>query len=173
MSDPSGIQAVTDSLCALLRDSMVQDSITVAARPLDRTPDLDPPFVNLFLYRVTEGAHVRNHDLTSLPGMVERGHPPLSVDLHYLMTVAGRDPADDSGAHRVLGAAMLAFHSHPVIPREHRGPGSDPQDALELLRVTLEPVSMGEVSTLWTAATTPYRLSVGYRVTGVLLEPTH
>lgn len=167
MSDFTGIQAVTDSLCELLRDTLVEKDITVTARPLDVTPDLDPPFVNLFLYRVTENAHVRTVDPIGLPGMLPQGHPRLALDLHYLLTVEGQDPEDDSGARRVLGDAMLTFHNNPMIPWEAAILDADPPHEIELLRVTMEPMSMADVSTLWTAATKPYRLSVGYVVTGV------
>lgn len=172
MADFSGIQAVTETLRRLLLDRMQEHAaltdVTTSSPDRDDTPD--GPWVNLFLYRITENAELKNQDLPGRGGPLSLGRPPLSVNLHYLVTTTGLDSADTRGAHRVLGDVMLTLHDHPIIAKDD--PVLDPglQQEVELLKITLEPLSAEELSNIWTATTAPYRLSVAYRVTVVQLE---
>lgn len=172
MADFTGIQAVTETLRQLLLERMQEQAaltdVTTFSPDTDDTPD--GPWVNLFLYRITESADLKNQDLPGRGGSLSYGHPPLSVNLHYLITTMGLDSADTRGAQRVLGDAMLTLHDHPVIAKDD--PVLDPglQQEVELLKITLEPLSAEELSNIWTATTAPYRLAVAYRVTVVQLE---
>ena len=98
------------------------------------------------------------------------GRAPLSVNLYYLVTTMGLDSTDTRGAHRVLGDVMLTLHDHPAVAKDD--PVLDPglRQEVEQLKITLEPLATEELSNLWTATTSPYRLSVVYRVTVVQLE---
>lgn len=172
MADFSGIQAVSSTLRALLSTRMQEAAaltdVTTARLDLDEPPE--GPWVNLFLYRVSESAELKNQDLPGTVGSLALGHPPLSLDLHYLVTAQGLDPDDDRGGHRVLGDAMLVLHDHPVIAKDD--PLLDPglQDEVELLTITLDPLGLEQLTNLWTATTAPYRLSCAYKVTVVQLE---
>jgi Pvc16 N-terminal domain/IPT/TIG domain len=174
MADFSGIQAVTETLRRLLLDRMHERAtltdVTTASLDTDEAPD--GPWVNLFLYRITENAELKNQELSGMGGPLSLGHPPLSVNLHYLVTTMGLDSADTRGAHRVLGDVMLTLHDHPVVAKDD--PVLDPglRQEVELLKITLEPLATEELSNIWTATTAPYRLSVAYRVTVVQLEST-
>jgi hypothetical protein len=174
MADFSGIQAVTATLRGLLLERMDEAAaLTDVTTSTPRTDDIpDGPWVNLFLYRVVENAELRNQDLPGNTSPMALGHPPLSLDLHYLLTAQGLDAEDDRGAHRVLGDAMLTLHDHPVIAKDD--PILDPvlQGEVELLKITFEPVGLEQLSNLWAATTAPYRLSVAYRVTVIQLEST-
>jgi len=172
MSDFTGVQAITATLREILLQRMAEPpTITAAGLNVDIS-DVDPPILNLFLYRITESAGLKNKDLPDMAGPLSLGRPPLSLELHYLITATGLDPNDDRGAHRVLGDAMLTLHDHPIIAKDD--PLLDPalQNAAELITVTMEQLDTEELSKIWTAATAPVRLCTGYKVTVVQLEST-
>ena len=172
MADFSGIEAVTSTLRELLiQRSHDLPTVTVAPPDVD-VPDTDPPLANLFLYRVSSNAALANQQLDARAGPASLGPPPLSLDLHYLLTASGISTHDDRGAHRVLGDAMLTLHDHPLVPKDD--PLLDPSlsNEVELLKITLESLDVEELSKIWTATTAPYRVGVGFRVTVVQLEST-
>lgn len=172
MADFSGVQAVTNTLRAILLNRMAEaGALTdVLTTRLDSDELPNGPWVNLFLYRVAESAELKNQDLPGATAPMSLGHPPLSLDLHYLVTAEGADPDDTRAAQRVLGDAMLTLHDTPIIPKDD--PLLDPglHGEVEHLSVTLEGPQMETLTNLWTAATAPYRLSASYKVTVVQLE---
>ena len=78
--------------------------------------------VNLFLYRVTENGYLQNQEIPGRGGS-DYGHPPLSLNLHYLLTAYGSDlipgatPAttDEKLAQFLLGSAMRVLHDVPIV----------------------------------------------------------
>lgn len=174
MADFSGIQAVTSTIRALLLNRMAEAAALSDVTTLSpAAPDLpDGPWVNLFLYRVTENAELKNQDLPGATGPLALGHPPLSLDLHYIVTAQGRDADDTRAAQRVLGDAMLVLHDHPVVAKDD--PLLDPglQNEVELLKITLDPLGTEALSNLWTATTAALRLGATYKVTVAQLEST-
>lgn len=181
MSDHTAIAAVTRTLQTLLEDR-TDPSLRVAAKP----PDADPPdqiadgrYLNLYLYRVVESPFLKNQDLpgTGHPGAY--GHPPLSLELHYLLTPMGDDETDDLALQEMLGNAMLAIHDLPVVTEQVlRQGGGNPQPILdpvligeyEEVKITLEPISVEDLGNLWSAFMDPYRLSVAYEARVVQIE---
>ncbi|HVT57262.1 MAG TPA: Pvc16 family protein [Thermoanaerobaculia bacterium] len=131
--------------------------------------------VNLFLYQSSLDAAWRNQDV---PGRAKSGEAvaPLPLNLYYLLTAYSGDP-EDLRSHSLLGQAMRIFHDHPVLGAAEIAsataanlPGSDLQDQVERVRIVPQPLSTEEISKLWTAFQTPYRLSAAYLVSVVLLE---
>ena len=82
--------------------------------------------------------------------------------------------------HELLGKAMSTLHDHSVLgPRRHpqrarprRCPRSDLDRQLERIRITLQPLTLEEISKLWTGFATQYRLSAAYEVAVALIEST-
>jgi hypothetical protein len=167
MADFAGIEAVTSTLRQILMQRTQEPPSVTTAPPDVEVPDVVPPLVNLFLHRIGQNVALQNQ--TQPPGTL--GQPPLALNLHYLLTARGSNPNDDRGVHRVLGDAMLTMHEHALIPKDD--PLLDPGmvGEVELLKVTVEPLDVEELSKIWTATTAPYRLTVGYVVTVVRLEP--
>lgn len=130
--------------------------------------------LNLFLYQTVMNGAWRNLDMPLQVRSGESGAPPLALNLHYLATAYGRGESDnDTVSHRVLGGAMSVLHDHPLLGRGEIGvalPGNDLGDQFERLRIT--PLAMGveELSKLWTAFQTQYRVSAAYQVTVVLID---
>jgi hypothetical protein len=104
----------------------------------------------------------------------ETGRPPLPLNLFYLVT-AFQDDKDDVKTQALLGRAMSILHSHPVLgPAEIKDAlaGSDLHEQIERIRVTLHPLSVEEMTKLWTVFQTQYRMSAAYQASVVLIEST-
>jgi len=104
----------------------------------------------------------------------------LALTLHYLLTAFGKD--NDTTlpfGHHLLAKAMSILYDHALLgPDEIRAatsatfPGSDLDKQIERVRITLQPMSLEEISKLWTGLVTQYRLSVGYEVSVMLIDST-
>jgi hypothetical protein len=125
------------------------------------------PRLSLFLYHIEPDGHLRNqHFLPS--GSAGLLFPPFPVSLRYLITPL--DDAEDQN-QLVLGRIMQFLHDRPEIDRLDTEPldnsfgGSSPE-----LRISFEPLSMEQLSHVWSALNTAYRLSIAYNVRVVAVD---
>jgi Pvc16 N-terminal domain len=128
--------------------------------------------LNLFLYHTLPNAAWRNRDLPSQVKPGETGQPPLALNLYYLITAYGAGD-DETRSHRWLGEAMQTLHDHALLgSQEIRDalPDNDLYEQIERVRITLQPLSLEEMSKLWTTFQTQYRISVAYEASVVLIE---
>ncbi|MGP6159679.1 MAG: DUF4255 domain-containing protein [Vulcanimicrobiaceae bacterium] len=182
MSNALGIAAVTATLRNLLQQGiqletdLVDTTVTTMVPDRARNSADTANQVNLFLYQTMPNAAWRNLDVPSRVRPGETGYPPLALNLYYLLTVYGRD--DDQSqpySHELLGRAMSILHDHPVLGADEIQaalPGNDLYTQIERIRFTLQPLSVEEIYRLWTGFETPYRPSVSYEATVVLIEST-
>jgi len=189
MSNHLAISAVTYGLKYILENALSKDfstDFTVSLLPLDNGKLKKDPFqLNVFLYRVTHNPAWRCEDLPTRRAdgtMITK--PQLALDLHYLLTAYGKvDDKDDPGCHSILGSAMAALHSRPILTRNiinnmlDNGDTpdwlkkSDLADQIELARFTPDSLNLEELSKLWSVfSETPYRVSVGYKASVVLID---
>lgn len=161
--------------------------VDVVSLPPEHVPQgqNDGPRLNLFLYRVAQNAALRNASLPSLDarGRSRIAHPPLALDLHYLLTAYG---SAELQTEILLGYAMQRLHENAVLDRGRideilgaPGPAPDPFPALrttglaqqlEMVKVTPASLNLDELSKLWTALKSNYRTSAAYQATVVLIE---
>lgn len=180
MSNVLAIAATTRTLRNLLLARMpVLDTdlndLEVTLQPPDvARKGISKAQLNLFLYQVVYNAGWRNMDM---PGRVRPGEtaqPALALNLHYLITAWGRGDSDiDAVSHRVLAAAMSTLHDRPVLDGDdirNALPDNDLADQIERVRLTALPQSVEEISKLWTAFQTNYRVSSAYEATVVLID---
>jgi hypothetical protein len=141
--------------------------ITIAPPDVQHA-DVPGQHVNLFLYKIDENASLKNMDLPGRTSAGAYGRPPLALDLHYLMTAYGDNEEDHVAAQEILGDAMRVLHDNGVV----LGVVLDPvlRDEFENVKLYLEPLSLEELSKIWSALTLPMRLSSCYRVTVVQIE---
>src|SRR6516164_6550903 len=109
MSTYKAIRAVSSTLHDLLTNEMEDGPISVTLLP----PDIAPTTatgkrINLYLYLITENQFLKNQEIPGegYPGAY--GNPPLSLNLHYLMTgFSDTDTGDDRDlfAQETLGDA--------------------------------------------------------------------
>jgi hypothetical protein len=182
MSNSLAIASVTATLRSLLATGLAAEpdlsDAQVTAQPLDKARDAAATVnqLNLFLYLISPNAAWRNQDL---PGRVRPGEvasPPLALNLFYLLSAYGRDNDVDSPfSHMLLGQAMSILYDHPVLGQAEIAaalPGSDLGNQIERVRITLQPLSIEDISKLWAGFQMQYRLSVAYEVAVVLIDTT-
>jgi hypothetical protein len=183
MSNALAVAAVTVTMQAILGNGVTADpdltDTTVTVLPLDKARGSNTANqLNLFLYQILPDAAWRNMNIPSQVGPLESGTPPLALSMYYLLTAFGRD--NDTTApfgHHLLGQAMSVLYDHALLgPDEIRAatavplPASNLDKQIERLRITLQPLSLEEISKLWTGLATQYRLSVAYEVSVALID---
>ncbi len=111
--------------------------------------------LTLFLYRITQNEHLRSR---TTPADPPRANPPLSIDLHYLLTAWG----DDAFAEQaVMTWAMRELQMHPVLDSSSLSPdgGWGPADVVQLIPAEL---TSDELFRIWDLLAPKYRLTVSY-----------
>lgn len=134
--------------------------------------------VNIFLYQATPNTAWRNHDLPTRRGdgsLAQR--PQIALDLHYLLTFYGDETLLEP--QRILGSAVRALHAHPVLTRQEIRSavaatafltGSDLADEIETIKFSPQPLTLEELSKLWSVFfQTTYTLSMAYDASVVLI----
>lgn len=180
MSQPSAIAAVAATLRNLLVNGVTPDAdlndATVTTQPPDRARAAgnNANQLNIFLYQALPNAARRNMDL---PGRVNPGESamtPLALTLHFLITAYGRDnDLVQPFSLQLIGKAMSVLHDHAVLLADeikNALPGNDLFSQVEHVRVTLQPLSTEEIYRLWSGFQTPYRTSVAYEASVVLID---
>jgi len=196
MSDFRAIGGVSTTLQLLLADRMelpdglTSVPVTIGPPPFsskDADPRKEDPRVNIFLYRVTENGYLQNQEIPGRGSPGAYGHPPLSVNLHYLVTAYGSVQVpngggvmfDDTTSHFLLGSAMRVLHDLPVVTEmitTVRPPSGlvvlhdSLRDEFEQVKVTVEPLTLEDVTKVWTALALRFRLSAAYVVNVVQIE---
>ena len=117
----------------------------------------------LFLYHIDIDRHLRNQ--RPLPDRSDpslQRKPPLPLQFRYLFT-----PVDDDETinHLVLGRVLQSFHDQPFITSIAGQPiGDSFGGASAALRVKPDMLTVEQLSQLWNALSTPFRLSIGLLV---------
>lgn len=172
MSASTALGLVSESLRQLLIGEWRLDlrpDVTILA-PDEAATD---PRINLFLYRIMESPFMRNQDWRVRPGSPERITPaPLSVNLYYLMTAYAPTDVQTGNvtAQQMLGEAMRIFFENPGVPRMYLADAL--HNAAEKIQLIQQPIDMNELGHVWSTFSKPFRLSVGYEVTMIQLDPS-
>ncbi len=156
------IQADPD-LFALINNSSL---ISLESPAEHQENSSDPSLLSVYLYRIVEDCYMKNRVQVEGPGGSVR-KPPMSLDLYYLITPLLKAPRDQQ---IVLGKILQILYDRPTLE------GPDLAGTLatsgEVVRVIFNTVPLQEVSWVWQALETPYRLSVTYTVRVTLLDST-
>lgn len=185
MSNFLAIATVTTVLSQMLQGAVQVDVPGAAVRNV--RPDRDVPSMglNIYLYQVSYNSAWRNADLPTRSGnatLVQR--PQVALDLHYLLTFYGSEATLEP--QRVLGSAVRTLHAHPLLSRsqiaaviddlvtadpDHYLRRSNLADQIDLVRFTPLPLSLEELSKIWSVFfQTQYALSIAYQCSVVLIE---
>jgi hypothetical protein len=198
VADFRAIGGVSATLQSLLTDRMEMPDGVSAVRITVGPPKVskpeeqvkDDPRVNLFLYRVTENGFLENQEIPGRGSGSAYGRPPLSLALHYLLTAYGSETVPGTGnpppalfdeklAHFLLGSAMRVLHDVPIVTEaltSTSAPSGRPilheslRNEFERVKLTLDPLSLEDITKVWTALTLRYRLSAAYVVHVVQIE---
>jgi hypothetical protein len=132
-------------------------------------PDTPPagatrPLLSLYLYQAAPNAHLNNHTMIPV-GPNELRHPPLSLDLYYLLTPLSSSPEDNLV---ILGRCLQIMAATPRVSGNFLD--SLLQPTPPEARVTINPVSLEEMTRIWSAFSKPYRISMCYLVRVVSID---
>jgi hypothetical protein len=176
MSGYAVIKDVGETLRELLKAGMRGDSVLAPIIDIETLVTLEGPpslikdtqpevnHLSVFLYRVIEDGDMKNRRPERVDANMLKP-PPLSLDLFYLLTPLTSKPEND---HLLLGKAMQILYDNCVVK------GSSLQgvlgDTAEELRIILNPISIEDISKIWSAFMRPYHLSVSYEVKVVYVD---
>jgi hypothetical protein len=176
MGTVTAIQGVDDTLKKIATDAVAglspKPAITVG--PLDR--DDDELRLNWFLYRVGPNPAFRNMEPPATGWKTRRGNPPLALELSYLLTAFPASTTNggdqEQFAHAGLAATMRALHENAIVTEAAPELSPLAKPLVEPLRITLDALDLEAITKIWTAASKPLRLSVGYEVSLVVVDAT-
>lgn len=178
MSDYTVVNAVSETLRSLVWSRVEHDNqIASILNEDDQNISLEPPFrlltdnnepdhscLSIYLYRINEDGQMKNRSLERRNGSLLE-YPPLALDLFYLITpLTGRIDNDQ----RLLAKVMQILYDNAIIK------GSDLQevlqDTMEELRVILNPITVEDMTRIWSGFLLPYRLSLSYEVRVIYID---
>lgn len=126
-------------------------------------PDVTGTQLTFFLHRVTTNEHLRNASRVNDKAHVRA---PLTVDLHYLMTVW----ADSAEAeHLILAWAMRQLHIHSSLDVSSLTETGGWERG-DLINLVPGEMSNEDMMRIWDALNPPYRLSVAYVARAVRVD---
>jgi hypothetical protein len=171
MSDFTVIRAVTETLFNILDAGITKSAdpqlngVAVDLRsPKEMRADNNTTGISFWLYRITRDADLLNNP-PERPAPNQFRRVGLPIHLYYLVTPLVADPGD---RQTLIGRVLQLFNDHAIIA------GADLQDSLkgssEQFRVTLETLSLEELTRVWFSLSEPYDLSVSYEVQVVKID---
>ncbi|MFH7319209.1 DUF4255 domain-containing protein [Desulfurivibrio sp. D14AmB] len=118
--------------------------------------------LSLYLYRVLLNEHLRGQPV-SRNGV----RPPLSVDLHFLLTIWSESAAAEQ---TICAWAMQQLHEHPIMDLSSlsREGGWGHDDVIQIIPAEL---SNEDLMRIWDALAPDYRLSLSYIARVVRIDP--
>jgi hypothetical protein len=183
LSSYKSIAGVTNSIVNLLTDRMDAAPTITVAPPDVQVNGIDADRLNIYLYHLSENAFLKNQEIPGEGHPGAYGNPPLSLNLHYILTAFGETDTGvdaDVKAQSILGDAMRVLHDFPVISADlvqlkkaATPPILDPTllDEFEQVKLSLQPKSLEEISRIWTALPrVNFRRSVTYEACTVQIE---
>lgn len=184
MSADLAIATATAALGQMLQEAVgavLPAAKVTKARPAAGGSGLPAVGVNVFLYQVGPNPTARSLDTPTRDAAGNtRLKPVTGVNLHYLLSFYGDDLLMEP--QRLLGVVISTLHSRPLLTRKLiRDTIANPQlgflagsalaEQAELVRLTPEPLTLDELSKLWSVFfQTPYSLSVAYQGSVVMVE---
>lgn len=168
MSSSNVINTIEDELKKLLegRGDIGDEEKKILWGKDPPTIEFEPPkektgnIIYIFLYQIIENVHLKNEELQRIDTF-HLQHPPLSLDLFYMVTPYGKDK------NILLGRIMQIFHDHPLLILENSN-GTE-----EEVKILFHPISLDDLTKIWsTFKDEPYQMSVSYMVTPVRIDST-
>ncbi len=174
MSSPAALATATATLQHLLSKAAPGVSVTTQPPSTARNGGSSEQ-INIFLYSTHYNTAFSNVPMPGASRNGEQSFPPLPLVLKYLVTAYGANDDDISG-QQIMGQAMSLLHDHPLLgPTDISGisPDSNLHEQIERIRITPDPLSLDDMSKLWTSfQSAEYRLSTGYEDSVVFIERT-
>jgi hypothetical protein len=117
--------------------------------------------VSVWLYQVDRNQFLLNQPPQRVaPDQLRR--PPVSLDLHYLVTPIATDPINEQ---LMLGKVIQVLNDNAILPADPADP-----ELRDEIRVTMENPGVDALSRMWTALEQAHRLSLSYLVQVVEID---
>jgi len=153
----------------------------VTAQPPDQ---IGPGTLGVYLYHVTEDAHLKNQQPVGRDPPPVR-FTPMGLSLYYQISALGTGAGEQitKQEQTYIGCALKALHDFPVIDDATTVARRAPQPPLEVLaavgldgagnklRLMMQPIAYSDSATFWNAASLVPRLAIYYQVSVILLAP--
>jgi hypothetical protein len=171
MSDFTVVKEVTDSLKQVLTNGITNspdpqlNGVQIDLRsPKEMRQDNNASGISLWLYRITRDADLLNNRPERIsPTQIRPA--PLPIHLYYLVTPLVNAPSD---RQTLIGRVLQLFNDHAILR------GTDLRDSLagssEELRITLETLTLEELTRVWFSLSEPYDLSISYEVQVIKID---
>jgi len=176
VSNFTAIWAVSRTLQLLLQSQIRADpQFPVSSSPVTvsllspkalREPGSPDPgtSISIWLYRVVRNEFTWNNR-SERTASNQVPHASIPINLYYLVTPMNEDPESQQVA---LGKVLQVFNDYAILR------GSDLQESLrettEQLRVSLEALTLEELTQVWYSLQESYQLSVSYLVQVVTID---
>ncbi len=173
MGDYTVLAEAGESLAGILWEEIQIDPQINSLIDNENRISLDSPFdlqdndsvkLSIYLYRITENASTK-HQFPVQGNGAQLRKPPLTLDLHYLVTPLVGTVTDQQ---IILGKVMQIFYDRAILQ------GTDLTGSLaasgEEVRLILNPVALEETTRVWQAMEMSYRLSLVYLVRVVMVD---
>jgi Pvc16 N-terminal domain len=173
MGDYTVLAEAGESLVNVLWEEIQIDPQISSLIDNENRISLDSPFdlqdndsvkLSIYLYRITENASTKNQFPVQGNG-VQLRKPPLTLDLHYLVTPLVGTVTDQQ---IILGKVMQVFYDRAILQ------GTDLTGSLaasgQEVRLILNPVALEETTRVWQAMEMSYRLSLVYLVRVAMVD---
>jgi Pvc16 N-terminal domain len=164
MSDYTVIKAVSDTLLQILKDGITNNpdpqlkGVQIDQRSPKEMRVAQAAGVSLWLYRITRDPDLLN-DRPERISPTQTRRSALPIHLYYLVTPLVVDPGD---RQTLIGRVLQLLNDHAILR------GADLQDSLagasDEFRVTLETLTLEELTRVWFSLSEPYDMSVSYEV---------
>ena len=169
MANVKSIHSVCNSIIQFLRNAYPMadehscDFRVLASGELVANADFGTA-LSLYLYRVTMNEHVRSRPL---PRRARDSEAPLSVDLHFIITVWSESAAAEQ---TICAWAMQQLHHHPIMDVSSLSEegGWRNEDIIQIIPAEL---SNEDLMRIWDALAPDYRLSISYIARVVRIDP--
>jgi hypothetical protein len=150
----------------MVPEPIIRPELIGLASPADKG-DLQ---LSLFLYNIREHENRRTEMINSGSGALK--YPPMALDLHYLLTAYSNADLHSKmiDEHRIMGKALQLLHDFSVLR------GSVLQGTLaqqsEELRLVMDNIPSETMINYWNFNDVPFKMSVSFRVSPVLIDST-
>ena len=170
MADYTALYETGSALVELLRENLTPEPIS--KRELI---SLGSPLQNensqmtVYLFHIEEDVQSGNRGFTPYSRGTER-MSPTALSASFLVTAHSKAPVlmREADQYRMLGAAIQTLKDSPILPKQYLSGSLEETDAE--LRLLLERPNFDQMLKIWNSTSTPYKLSIVVRVTGINID---
>lgn len=167
MSQSSIVGAISTSLAKALWAGLEFAPDISSIISSENQVSLEPPFrlfsenapnqnaLSVYLYRVVENPDLKNRPPFANPAP-DYSQPPLALTCSYLVTPLTESAVKDQ---KLLARAMQILYDNAIMTVD----GNE-------IRISLDALSLEDMTKLWSSFVRPFRLSVVYQVRVVLID---